>query len=112
VTATVNLDDHHIVAATGHEVSRDGTLREPGIDGEDPPLPAQLAQHVLQDRDLMGLVGGGLLPQSQPTRYCEEMGGWGALLAAPSQEIPSMASASGSPGAGGRAVRTRAAHAP
>ena len=74
----VPFDHHHIVAVTLHDAFGDGALGEQGIHGDDPSLHDQPAQHVLQDRDLIGLVSHGLLPQgqSQPvTEHGEQMGG-------------------------------------
>ena len=64
----VPFDQHHIVPATVHDACGDGALGQQGIHGDHPSLDHQRAQHILQDRDLIGLVRHGLVAtRSAPT---------------------------------------------
>ena len=47
----IAFDNHYIVAAALHETLGDGTLRQQGIDGDDPALFDQSRQQVLEDRE-------------------------------------------------------------
>jgi hypothetical protein len=67
----IAFDDYHIVAAL-HDTLCNGTLRQQGIDGDDPALYNQSLQHGLKDRELIRLVCHGLLPQSQPQAMTED----------------------------------------
>ena len=87
----VALDDHHIVPTARHDALGDGALGEQGIDGDDPSGHNQPTQDFLQDRDLLGLVRHGLLPQGQPqpvTEHREQMGRRGPLLVTAPQGFP------------------------
>jgi hypothetical protein len=81
------VDQPHLAPTPEHQRLGDGAWGQQGLHGEHPPRDDQGAQHVLQDRDRMGLVRHGLWPsgQSQPvTEHGEQRRRWCPLRAAAS----------------------------